>query len=151
MADDLSVAFERLRTSTQQLNAICDSAAQVIRETEAFLEECHVGIPAYVEVKRDDVTGEGRYFDLVHLSYARYKGKFRISVVNTPASASGPEDEAVRPWSESSRDEKLETLEFLPKLLIELAKSVDERKEKAKEAITTVTSLLQLPAKRKGA
>lgn len=148
MADDLSVAVERLRTSTQRLNSICDSASQVIREAETFLEECRIGLPAWILVSSIDETGEGRYFTQTQLSYQRLGGKFRIVVVVTPFDATGPEDVLVRPWSESTRDEKLETLEKLPELLVELAKQVEARTVKAEQAMTAVGSLLKLPAKK---
>jgi hypothetical protein len=151
MSDDLSVAVERLRTSTQHLNSICDAAAKVIRDVESFLEECHVGVSAYVEMHRVDETGMGHY-SIEGLSYNRYNGKFRICTYYVPCDASGPEDEVERPWSESSRDEKLGSLEFLPQLIVEIAKNVEERKDKAEKAINAVTAFLQLPnpTKRKG-
>ena len=149
MADDLSVAVERLRTSTQRLNTICDGAGQLIRDAEAFLEECQVGVETWVEVRRVDVTGDGHY-DLTGLGYLRLGGKFRIAVVNEPHFSSGPEDCHVKAWAESSRDDKLDTLEKLPELLVELAKQVDARTVKAEQAMATVNSLLSLPKKRKG-
>lgn len=51
MPDDLSTAFERLRTSTQRLNQITDAAAQTVRAVESFLEDAGVGLYASVDVK----------------------------------------------------------------------------------------------------
>jgi hypothetical protein len=150
MPDDLSVAVERLRTSTQRLNTICDSAAQVIRDIEAFLQEHHVGVAASVEVSRDDVTGEGRYFDITYLAYTRCKGTFRISVVVDPVSAQGPEDLYTTPWAECSRDTKIETLDKLPELIVELANQVDSRSARAEKALASVSGLLKTTPKKKG-
>jgi hypothetical protein len=149
MTDDLSVAVERLRASTQRLNAVSDVAANVIRDAEAFLEECHIGLNAWVEVTREDATGLG-HFTVTQLSYQRHKGKFRIVVVIIPFDA-GPEDEIVRPWAESTRDEKIESLGKLPELLVALAKQVEERTTKAEQAVASVSSLLKLPKKKGGA
>jgi hypothetical protein len=151
MPDDLSVAVERLRTSTQRLNAICDTAAQVIREVESFLEESHVGVPAWVEVSREDEIGDGRHFTIVQLSYQRHKsGKFRIVVVTTPFDAQEPEDITARPWSECTRDEKIESLGKLPDLLVKLADRANEKTDQAELAIASIGALLQSVKKRKG-
>jgi len=151
MADELSVAIERLRTSTQRLNEICDSAAQTVRDTEAFLDDIHAGVGAWVEVKRIYEDDEGRRYNSIGLSYGRYKtGQFRIQVTNAPDWAESDEDVTFRPWSECSRDEKLESFEKLPALLVELAKRVDKRTANAEQTVTKVNSLLQLPKKRKG-
>jgi inorganic pyrophosphatase len=149
MADDLSVAVERLRTSTQQLNTLSDSAAKVIREVEQFLEECHVGVSAWVEVKRIDVADESRCFSTVLLSYQRHKsGKFRIVLVTTPFDAHGPDAVIVCPWSECSRDDKIESLGKLPDLLVELSERVNEKTQMAEQALAAVGSLLRAVTKR---
>lgn len=152
MADDLSVAVERLRTSTQRLNAICDAAARVIRDVEEFLETMHVGVPAWVDIRREHFhDGNHQNYSDVKLSYQRHdSGKFRVVVVTCPSWADSDDDVTVRPWSECSRDQKLESLEKLPELFVELAKQVDKRTIKAEQTVTTVGSLLQLP-KKKGA
>src|SRR5436190_24368588 len=109
MPDDLSVAVERLRTSTQRLNTICDGAAQLIRDVEAFLEESHVGISAWVEVKRLD---DGHDATRVMMSYKRHtSGKFRILITYVPEWAEGDDDVHPRPWSECGREDKLDSLE----------------------------------------
>lgn len=143
MADDLSVAIERLRTSTQRLNTACDTAAQTVRDTEAFLSELHVGVPAFVEVE------EGGFS--TRLAYDRHKtGEFRILVAMFPTGMEEPEFVNVRPWAEWSRDVKLETFEKLPALLVEVARLVDESTTKAEKTVSEVSSLVQLPKKRKG-
>ncbi|HJZ57715.1 MAG TPA: hypothetical protein VKE74_22340 [Gemmataceae bacterium] len=146
MADDLSVAIERLRTSTQRLNTICDTAAQTIRNTEAFLEHLHVGISAWVKVKAIPEDEEGREVTEVLLGYERHRsGNFRIVVTYTPSWVACRDDVTVRPWSECSRDDKLESFEKLPELLVELAKRVDERTAKAEQTVSAVNTLLQRP------
>lgn len=153
MPDDLSVAVERLRTSTQRLNAVSDAAAKTVRDTEAFLEQLGVGVCASVLVKYATPSGApDEYDEVVSLAYARYKtAKFRIVLTYTPAGAQRPSDDTIRAWAECSRDDKLDSFEKLPDLLIELAKKVDERTAKAEQTIATVNSLIQLPTKPKGA
>jgi hypothetical protein len=150
MADDLSVAAERLRTSAQRLNAVCDVAAKTIREVEAFLEEAHVGLEASVEFRRDQEDDEGLYCTN-YLGYGRHtSGKFRVLITYHPSWAREPDDISVRPWSECSRDDKLDSFEKLPELVVELARRVDERTAKADQIVAAVNASLQLPKQRKG-
>lgn len=152
MADELSGAVERLRRSTEHLNHLCDQAALLIRDVEAFLEESRVGLSASVSIyfgawaeEADSPDWENR------LSYRRVDGgKFRIVYErNFIEHPTGRVDE-VRPWSECTRDEKLDSLAKLPELLVELAKLAEERAIKAEKALASVGSLLRLPSKRKG-
>lgn len=148
MPDDLSVAIEQLRTSTQRLNGICDYAARVIRDVEAFLEESHVGLEAHVEVNTAEEEGGSVR---VTLSYGRHSsGKFRILVNHIPSWAEDADDVTVRPWSECSREEKLDSLQKLPTLIIELAKQIEERTANAQRILSEVTFELPAPKTRKG-
>lgn len=149
VTDDLSVAIERLRTSTQRLNTICDAAAQTIRDVEAFLEESRVGIWTSVLVRSPDPDDDDGV--RVTLEYCRHhSGKHRILLVSTSRWAQETGDVSARPWAECSRDEKIESLQVLPDLLVSLANRVEERTQKAEQAVTALSALLQLPKKRKG-
>lgn len=150
MADDLSVAIERLRTSTERLNSVCDTAAQTVRDVEAFLEDARVGVFAYISLgwgadtpEADSPEWEDR------LEYRRVKtGKFRIAYVRRYHGLPPEEGVSVRPWSECTRDEKLDTFDKLPELLVELSNLVNERASKAEKTVAAVSSLL--PKKKKG-
>ncbi len=150
MADDLSVAFERLRTSTQRLNSVCDVAAQAVRDIEAYLEEIQLGIEAYVQLKsfRDDESGERLGHS--NLAYMKYGAKYRITITFVPEHAECPEDVSVEAWSEANRDEKIESVEKLPQLLAALAIKVDEKVARAERVVSDVTSKLPIPKKPKG-
>jgi hypothetical protein len=150
MADDLSVAIERLRTSTERLNSICDTAAQTVRDVEAFLEDARVGVSARVSLgwgHDSPHTQESEWES--SLEYRRIKtGKFRIACVQHYPALPPDEGMIVRPWSECTRDEKLESFEKLPELLVELSNLVNERASKAEKTVAAVSSLL--PKKKKG-
>lgn len=115
MADELSDAVERLRTSAERLNRISDQAAELVRDVERFLEESRVGVSASVHISygaSDPDAVEAEWED--RLEYRRLdSGKFRIAVSRTYENAP-PEEEEVRAWSECTRDQKLESLELLP-------------------------------------
>jgi hypothetical protein len=151
MADDLSVAIERLRTSTQRLNAICDQAAQTVRDTEAYLEDLHVGVAASVPVITIWHDEDGRERTVTSLEYLRPESqKFRIAVEFASYFDGECHDREVKSWAECSRDDKLRTFEKLPDLIVEIARKVDERVLKAEQTINEVTAKLPLPKKRKG-
>jgi hypothetical protein len=153
MSDDLSGAVERLRSSTMRLNHLCDQAAQIVRDVEQFLEDSRVGLSASVSIGYgawSDVADEPDWED--RLEYRRLEGgKYRIASVRYYMTTSPPLPDEVRPWSECTRDEKVDSLAILPELVVELAKSAEDRASKAEKAIAAVTPLLRLPAKRKGA
>lgn len=149
MPDALSEAFEHLRSSTERLNQVTDAAALTIREVEAFLESVGVGLYAQVHIKTLSAPGDDEADRVyVTLEYRRVQGgKFRIAVAVGTDEAFTYDDEAVRPWSECSRDEKLEAFEKLPELLIALADAVKERTTKAEAVLAQVVP--HLPEKKK--
>jgi hypothetical protein len=152
MADDLSVAFERLSTSTQRLNKACDAAAQTVRDVEAYLEETQTGVEASTPVETIEYGEYGENQVDIVLVYEKYKqGKYRITICHY-SEPSNEHDEGVdrQAWSEATRDLKIQCFEKLPNLLIEIAKKVDERVAQAERIVTEVTSKLPLPKKRKG-
>jgi hypothetical protein len=152
MSDDLSIALEKLRTSTQRLNTLTDAAAKIVQDVESFLDECNVGIGTQVLVHNvgDESTNEYRYS--VYLTYQRCGDRFRIAVAHhdDDNSYNRPQDVHVRAWSECSRVEKLDTVVKLPELLVDLATRVDERTIKAEQAVSAIGPLLRPAAKRKG-
>lgn len=150
MADDLSVAMERLRTSTQRLNKICDDAAQTVRDTEAFLEEMQIGIKTYIPIEKIYDNDTEELVQSVNFGYDKYtNGKFRFTISHVNEWTGNTNDMSVTAWSEASRELKLQSYEKLPELLIEIAKNVDDRVAKAERVVTEVTAQLTLPKKRK--
>jgi hypothetical protein len=151
MADDLSVAFERLRTSTSRLNALTDVAAQTIRDTEAYLEELHVGVAAWVPVVTVWDEKDVRDRCEISLQYIRPdEKKFRVVVEFASFTEDFHHGDEVKPWAECTREHKLRTFEKLPDLLVEIARKVDEQVSKAEQTVAEVAAKLPLPKKRKG-
>lgn len=149
MPDNLGMAVEKLRASAHRLNTICDTAAQLMKDVEDFLEECHVGVSASVSLGYGACHPEADTPDWEDfLSYRRSEsGKFRLVVVRKDVEP--PHEEEFRAWSECSRDEKIASLARLPDLLIELSKLVNEKTDKAQQAMAAVAPLLGTVKKRK--
>lgn len=151
MADDLSAAIERLRTSTQRLNSISDAAGRLVKEVEEFLENSHVGVSCSVKLGYIADPDDPESFEAVtRLAYGRTTaGRFRIGLLVIPREAQAG-DVDLKPWSECSRDEKIEMLGGLPELLIALADRANEKVDKAEQAMAAVSSLMKLQTQKGG-
>ncbi len=150
MADDLSVAIERLRNSTQLLNSACDAAALTIRETESFLEECRVGMFAEVSLGlgTDHPEATEPDWEAFLCYYQQQSGKYRIGCMKRYQGVSGTS--GLKPWAECSRDEKLNSFSELPGLIRRIAMKVDEVATRANRTVDAVASQIKLPKKKKG-
>ena len=135
MGKSLSVSALSLRTSAARLNALADEAAVLVRELERFLgEECSLGVYASVKVAALDPDGE--YSRLIQ--YRRHASRFRIVVTE----GSCEEDEDSKPWSDCSRDVKLQSFERLPELVSEITKQLDAKIRKAEATVESVAEIL---------
>jgi len=143
MANRLAEAIGRLHSSSARLNQLTDEANTTVKEVEDFLnKECSAGIFASVIVSETDFGSES-------LEYRRVGQRYRIAIVWREFD--NEMDPAVKPWSECSRDEKIETIERLPALIIEVAKRLDEKILDAEKAVVAVSQVLQnLPRKKEG-
>jgi hypothetical protein len=149
MADDLSVAFERLRTSTQRLNAISDAAAQTVRDVEAYLNGIQPGVEANVPI--DDCYDDDERVGSLILGFRGYGQQgMRIVHIFLPKGAKSENDAEIHGWSEGSRDLKLRSFEKLPELLRQIAKGVEEQVAKAEKTVAEITACLPPSKKRKG-
>ncbi|MDM4014982.1 hypothetical protein [Roseiconus lacunae] len=75
-----------------------------------------------------------------YLEYRRVGNRFRIAVVW--GWENDPENETVKPWSDCSRDDKLETLKKLPDLLVALTENVDTRITEAEATMESISAVL---------
>lgn len=72
--------------------------------------------------------------------YARVGAKFRIALMTFPDD--DLERASYRPWSDCSREEKLESLPWLPRLIVVLTEEVDEKATRAEKTLKAVSALL---------
>ena len=116
---DLSQAITKLRALSPQLNAAVIEADRVVALVERFLvQECGLGVEAEIPLHYND---KGKAVTL--LRYASFNGTFRIAVTHTDGSTHF----VTRPWSECDRNQRLISFAALPKLLIAVAKSVENQ------------------------
>lgn len=138
---NLREAVESLRKLTPRLNDVTNLANETVRKVEAFLnDQLSVGVEALVKVKSNPEDYEATY-----LEYRRVGGKFRIAVCNTDPDGV---ESGLKPWSDCTRDVKLETFAKLPELLINVAHQVQQEISKTEAAALEVAdsiSLLRAP------
>jgi hypothetical protein len=116
---DLSQAINKLRSLSPQLNAAVIEADRVVALVEQFLvKECGLGVEAEVPLHYND---KGKAVTL--LRYAPFNGTFRIAVTHTDGSTHF----VTRPWSDCDRNQRMVSFAALPKLLIAVAKSVENQ------------------------
>lgn len=138
MNDELSASIEKLRETSTRLNQLTDEANYTVQALERFLsDECSIGVFASVIVKSGGSGSE--YAGSQYLEYRRVGSKYRIAVVWGDES----QDEAVKPWSDCSRDVKLESVQMLPELLLALSRNVDQQVEAAEKATESVSQVLK--------
>ena len=144
MADDLSKSLRELRNSTDELNTLTDQANDLVRRTEHFLsKECRVGGPVVTHIPWMDGDAEGPNGEpgpeySTYLSYKRHKGEHRIVVEHT----FDHELQVSKPWAESSRDEKLDTIKALPILIDALSQKVDKQVSEVRATVTSLEEML---------
>jgi hypothetical protein len=134
MMSDLRQAVNKLRALSPQLNAAVGEADRVVALVEQFLmQECQLGVEAEVPLKYNE---KGKPVTL--LRYAAVSGTFRIVLTNTD----GETRFVTRPWIECDRDEKLVSFAALPKLLIAVAKGVEQQIASTNTTAMTVSQIL---------
>ncbi len=143
MDDSLSKSLNKLRNSSKRLNQLTDQANQTIREVETFLEECSLGVNGSVLVSRGkEINGDN---SLRYLEYRRVGSRYRIAIVDRVSSLDDDfeaSEQNVKPWSDASRDEKLESIKKLPDLLKEMGDLLEGKIESAEKGLGEVSAAL---------
>ena len=142
MSNDISASLKTLRSAASHLNKLTDQANSSVELVESFLShECRIGAHAFVQV--DDEGGDITQY----LEYRKIGSRYRIAVVYADEAG---EDVKVTPWSDCSRDDKLETIKKLPELLVELLSKLNEQAIEAEKATETVHNVVKLLTGKEG-
>jgi|GEM_PF-4920636 len=131
--DALQSAMSKFRSSASRLNQLTDSAAAAVKQLEGFLQECGIGLHAFVRIPEFTESNEPAF-----LEWRRVGQAYRICVV-----LGAPEHETVKPWSDCTREVKLSAIAALPNLVTELATGIDKQAVAAQRAVETVTNVLK--------
>lgn len=138
MRNSLSKALSQVQHSAKRLNQLTEKANQTVKEVERFLlERCSVGIPASVFVSKTDSPDP----IVTSLQYCRVGSRYRIVIVTRTEMTKAMQD--AKPWSDCSREEKLDTIGKLPELMVALGKRIDEKIAVAEKGLDEVSEVLQ--------
>jgi len=142
-SDELRQAMEQLRAICPQLNQATDEATRLIVRVEKFLnQECSLGIPTGVIMS--ETPGVADLVTRVELKYGRSeRGLFGL-YISTKVLAG--QDQVVSrtavPLLRASREEKLNSVAELPRLLAKLAQKAADMAAKAKASTQTVSRVM---------
>lgn len=128
MSDSLMGAMAKLRESAHRLNELTDRASEVIKDTEDFLNANNIGLTETVPIEEGGDAS---------LGVRRYSSRFRICYLTGVGATL-----AVRPWSDCTREEKLDSFARLPDLILKLASRLDFDVSRAEHTVAKVTDLL---------
>jgi hypothetical protein len=136
MSAEISNSIESLRKLSPQLNKATDDANRMVQAVEAFLnDECKIGLPCFVQVWATD-NGDRRGL----LGYDRHNGKFRI--VLKEEFNQGDEDlKDIRPWTEATRGDKLQSFTLLPRLLEAIVTEAENSIKLVAETTRTIETM----------
>ena len=141
MSNDISASLKTLRSAASHLNKLTDQANDSVQLVEAFLsQQCRIGTHASVKVSEDVLVDQ-------YLEYRRIGSRYRIAVVDY-YEATGEEKET--PWSDCSREVKLETIKKLPDLLAELLNNLNKETVEAEKATEIVNDVMKLMTGKEG-
>ena len=160
MTSELRKSVDKLRTLSPQLNKATDDANRVVQLVEKFLnDECKVGLPCFVTIwsaqPDGDYQGSSDDYKGLFLGYERHGGSFRIVVQRNESSLDQDGHESIvqdtRPWTESTRGEKLKTFSRLPELLDAIVAEAERTIKSAEDATDTIEKMMAVlaPAKAK--
>jgi len=149
MSDSLSKSLSKLRNSAKRLNQLTDQANETIREVETFLnEKCSVGVYASVRAFQEVQDDAPPFSIFTNLEYRRVGPRFRIAIAQYHEF--DPDQVKVKPWSDSSRDEKLDSIAKLPDLIAQIGKKLDERIRDAEKGLGEISEVLHGLSGREG-
>ena len=151
----VSAAFDKLKVSAAELNAVSDELGQPIPAIDAALQKLNLGVSAWVEFARRDDPEYERLWDC-SIGYAKVSGTWGIAIRTRNGFYEDPETEEWR-FNDAPRSYRLEALDKLPELLEQLARvandTASELKRKlasTKQVATTISQMASAsPARRK--
>jgi hypothetical protein len=137
MAEKPISPLRKLQVAASELNALSDKTSEQVRQLELTLNELSLGISVSVEIEGADRTS---------LEFCRKDDRsFHIAIVYRYGNGSVGQ---TKPWDQCSRDQKLQAIGSIPRLIDELVYEVDRRIGQAKEALDSLSQFV--PSENKG-
>ena len=144
LEERVSAAFEKLRASATELNAVSDELAKPIAAIDTALQELNLGVSAWVHFAGEDTDPHTGVFWDYSLGYAKVNRRWGIAIRTRRGQEFLNEvDEELWRFNEAPRSHRLDALQKLPELLEELANTSGET---ARELQGRVASTKQVAA-----
>ena len=105
--------LNRIKHAASSINKVADEAAAEVKRVETWLAENKVGTRVWVMC-----PGHG-----VEMGYDRFGSDFRIMLKD--------KDGEAKPWTDCVRRLRMDTLPYLPSLIVQIMHSVEEELNKA--------------------
>ncbi len=133
----VSVAFEELAATAAKLNTVSDEIAQPISVIDAALQKLNLGISAWVEVAGEVDHDTGDFWDH-SIGYAKVSRTWGIAIRTRSGSLAHQRvDEEAWRFNDAPRSHRLEALNKLPDLLVELVKVASDTANALKNKLAT--------------
>ena len=155
MGQELRVDLNALRGIAEQLNAATAEAGAVVQAVDHFLgEELSIGVTAASRPFESQRALSDENRELVvttHLAFGRVQGRDRIYVLKATLEKNEWKENFTKlvaedrtPWTDCSREVKLQSFALLPELLGNLAARVDDVATQTGRTIETVRELIEV-------
>ena len=142
MVNDLRQAVNKLRALAPQLNSAVEEATRVVQVVERFLaQECQLGVEADIPVTYND---KGKA--VLMMRYGPVDGAYHIALTHSDGDARF----VTCPWLKCDRAEKLASFPALPKLLMAVAKAVEQQITSTSATVATVSQIMSALAQPMG-
>ena len=133
----VSLAFEELAATAANLNTVSDEIAQPISVIDAALQKLNLGVTAWLKVAGEVDPETGDFWDH-SIGYAKVSRRWGIAIRARSGSLAYQQvDEETWRFSDAPRSHRLEALDKLPDLLVELVNVAGDTANALKNKLAT--------------
>ena len=135
-------SFNKLKAAASELNSASDRFTKLVGEIDAVLKPLNIGIETWVKIGSSwcDENSNSGYNEV---GYSKVNGKWGVSLRSVTQNASNPFDD-IDEWSfgDGPRRLRLESIDYLPPMLDELAKKADEGTQELNDKTSDLESFV---------
>jgi hypothetical protein len=147
--EDIHASFTRLSAAATTLNNASDELSHSVSIVEDKLQALNLGVAAWAEADRDE--DEHDNYTVVLLGYTKVGNQWGVAIQRQIGNFNNPDDERQETWlfDDAPRMLRLEAIDYLPELIMSMAKTAEENAERAREKaveVKVIASVLAPPA-----
>lgn len=134
--DRLAVSFKQLSTAANYLNNVSDALGEAVTSIESKLDDLNVGITVWTKFADavDEQSGSKTVFEL---GYAEPPHSCRSICIRSLTETPGEVNylETIKPFNDSSRELRLQSIAKLPDLIERLRQAVEAKAAEIKPVV----------------